>query len=415
MLRAVKHTVLVKVLGGNKAQLVHGHPCMWDKVTVFNHTKFGPVAIGKQISATFSVTPKRRYLLGIREWETSLTVEEFQANYSSTLAKQAEAHAKVAREDWGIETITPPTAAFTRPSEPVFEMNSSPFPVEAPKAAVPNVLPKGKSVKAVWQDGVYLDHDAMKVFGTALALANAGETVNVLMVGPSGYGKTTIPEKVARTNGMDVIRMNCAAVRDPEEWFGYREAVDGSTVFVPTEFTKTIIGGNAIVILDEFNRVEPWLTNTLYPLLDDARSTLVHGERITCGENLIFVATINQGFEFTGTFALDAALTNRFDMIVHVSALPQDIEEEVLITRTGVTPVTAKVIVSINNALRLMVMDGKIDIDPSTRTSIKIAKMVSGGIMSLKDAFKFVVMNSAQDGIREINDVINIELSKVNP
>ena len=146
--------------------------------------------------------------------------------------------------------------------------------------------------------------------------------------------------------------MNCATIRDPEEWFGFREAKDGSTVFIRSQFAKIIEAGNAVVVLDEFNRLEPWLHNTLFPLLDDDGATVVHDERFAIGEGVIVVGTINSGYKYTGTFELDEALMNRFEFILEVGPMPHAQEVQVLTKRTGVDAATAEQIVKMSNTLR---------------------------------------------------------------
>jgi hypothetical protein len=169
-------------------------------------------------------------------------------------------------------------------------------------------------------NGYFIDEETRRVFTTAhkMSVGNPDSAIKVMMVGPSGYGKTTVPKLFAQATGMNFYRMNCATVRDPEEWFGYREAVDGSTKFFRSEFAKAIEAGNLVVVLDEFNRLEPWLHNTLFPLLDDDGKTVVHDEEFKIGPNVIVVGTINSGYRYTGTFELDEALLNRFEFIIEV-------------------------------------------------------------------------------------------------
>ena len=82
--------------------------------------------------------------------------------------------------------------------------------------------------------------------------------VAIMMIGASGYGKTTVPQAKAEQWGMEFLRWDCATVRDPEEFFGFRGAVDGSTMtdegevfFSESEFTRIVERGNAVVVLDD--------------------------------------------------------------------------------------------------------------------------------------------------------------------
>ena len=261
-----------------------------------------------------------------------------------------------------------------------------------------------------WIDSnVFVASDTFDLFSVTRKMIEKAPK-NLMMVGPSGYGKTTVPQAFAETWEMRYFRMNCASIRDPEEWFGYREARDGETVFVFSPFAKAVMEGNVVIVLDEFNRVEPWLHNTLYPLLDHDRKTVVHGEEIKCGPNVMFVATVNLGFQFVGTFSLDSAITNRMDAVILVDALPTKVEEKILKDRTGITQLDAKKIVGIVQKLREISKSEPFTIDISTRSSLKVADFVSAGL-KMEHAFKAVLINAAQeDEAKRIIDAVQNNL-----
>lgn len=222
----------------------------------------------------------------------------------------------------------------------------------------------------------YFSERAFQIFGTAKQLlGNFPETaVRILVVGPSGYGKTSIAGLFADTNDMTCYRMNCASVRDPEEWFGTREAKDGSTLFLPSKFITTVTSGNAVIILDEYNRLEPDLHNTLYPLLDHSQSTFVHGEEFTVGPRTVFIATMNVGHQYSGTYHLDEANMNRFDLVYEVK--PPDTQEEIaiLVSRAKIDSSAATKIVEVAKKVRQ-----SINVHCSIRTTLFVAKLVSIG------------------------------------
>jgi len=251
---------------------------------------------------------------------------------------------------------------------------------------VPAVVTKGKDKGLL--NGYYISDDTRKVFTTAhkMSGSNPDKAVKIMMVGASGYGKTTVPKLFAQAAGMGFYRMNCATVRDPEEWFGYREAVEGSTKFFRSEFAKVIEAGNAVIVLDEFNRLEPWLHNTLFPLLDDDGKTVVHDEEFKIGPGVIVVGTINTGYKYTGTFELDEALLNRFEFIIEVGPMPKNEELKVLKARTGINKDAARTIIKAANDLR------SLDVVSSTRTTLLVAQMVVSGL-TVREAYQNSVVN----------------------
>ena len=237
-------------------------------------------------------------------------------------------------------------------------------------------------------DGYFVSAEVRMSFTVAhsMSLANPSKPIRIMMVGPSGFGKTTIPMLFASVTGRRFYRMNCGSIRDPEEWFGYREARDSNTVFIRSEFIKTVEAGNVVVVLDEFNRLEPWLHNTLFPLLDDAGRTVVHDEEFTIGPNVIFVGTINTGYRYTGTFELDEALSNRFDFLITVGPMPYEDEVNILKKRTGINATTAASIVKMANILRQR------EISCPTRSSLSIASMVKNGL-TVREAFEYAIVH----------------------
>lgn len=271
-----------------------------------------------------------------------------------------------------------------------------------------NVKRKANGRDGVWVDGIYVDR---RNFNTVEAIMRISEHVrptNILVVGPSGYGKTSLAQAAAAAHGLKYLRMNCAQVRDPEEWFGYREARQGSTEFVRSRMIEVVQRGDAVICLDEFNRVEPWLSNTLYPLLDHDRATIIHNETIKVGPNTTFFATVNLGYQYVGAFTLDAAIINRMDATVKVSALPTDVEVQLVRARTGCTLKDAKLVVAVVHKARSLCESSRILADMSTRTSLKVALMVAAGKLTLAEAFTSVVINALQsDDAKRVVDTVS--------
>lgn len=348
----VEAVVRITNKANGQATFVRAPRSLTSRSTDFVNPRFKDFANGTLLLCTFNVSDKMRMLVKVSQVEAGV-------DWRSMPLKGD-----------GNVTSTPPAT------------KSAPLPPPPPV------------ISAGWLGSVYFSREAQQLFDTAIKIAKTGQAINILMVGPSGYGKTTMPQAIAEKEGMKFLRVNCAAVRDPEEWFGYREAVDGSTKFVPTEFTTTVREGNAVIVLDEFNRIEPWLHNTLYPLLDDAKKTTVHGEEVRCGKNLIFACTINDGAQFTGTFALDAAIVNRMDAILPVKPLPNHIEVDLICKRTGLCDrETAKRLVDMMTKLRAHIESSGLEVDASTRSSLKIARLHQAG-MSMRTAVEFAFLNA---------------------
>ena len=383
----VLFTTLMKVEKPNVASFVIAHPHIWTASTTFvNPRIFGNP--GDMLVVGFKVSGSRRFLTSCQSFAG--TPVDFVNSHKHTLEAQdiafkirfpAEAKSYM---DRGLSTNVGMAAPTTPTTKPIAKPRSD-------EDDASDSLDGG-----LWVEGIYMNRSDYRIFNAMLSLTEI-DTANILLVGPSGCGKTSIPEAIAKLNGMKFLRMNCATVRDPEEWFGYREAKDGSTIFVPTEFTTAVEDGNVIVVLDEFNRIEPWLHNSLLPLLDHGRRTTVHGHEIARGSNVLFVATINRGSRFTGTFMLDAAILNRFSATIYASYLPAELETELLINRTGIEKDQARKIVKIMANLREFMVRNEADIDVSTRSSLKVASILSTGKLPVEFVFKYVILNLIED------------------
>lgn len=262
----------------------------------------------------------------------------------------------------------------------------------------------------------YVSNENAEVFGAAnKALKERPEVAfKILTIGDSGYGKTSMAQRYAEKTGMDCVRMNCASIRDPEEWFGFRIAEEGSTKFMPSNFIKSVTAGNCVVILDEFNRLEPWLTNTIYPMLDHDQKTEIYNEVFEVGHNVLWVATVNIGFQFSGTFTIDEALANRFDAVARVGDIPSTDEMLVLQTNCQINRSDADMIVTMANKIR------KDKIVPcSIRSTLQIAKLVGSGL-SVRSAFEHSVITAAkitanEATLKALVDLVNTDLGVYKP
>lgn len=363
--------------------------------------------------STFSIKP---------DLTSKLSVEAIEA--TKTALEESIKKAKTVFDKGGTITIDP-TAPVTLP--PVFEEDldlSSVLTLNgeqiSPSSKKPRLLnpDKPKPFSAEDTERFFISEAANRVFTQASTLMQAYPTqaVKIMIVGPSGYGKTSIARLYANSNRMNFMRMNCASVRDPEEWFGYREARDGSTVFIPSPFIRMVQEGNCVVCFDEYNRAEPDIHNTLFPLLDDDQKTNIHGEDFAVGPNVVFIGTINRGHQYTGTFELDEANLNRFDMVLEVEPLNEAQEIKILLAAYPKLPERKVIkIVSLANLIRQSIST----VHCSIRTTKFIARSVSAGT-TIKEAYLTALLHRAErsdDGRiskrKELVDLININSNEL--
>jgi midasin (ATPase involved in ribosome maturation) len=210
----------------------------------------------------------------------------------------------------------------------------------------------------------------------------------VLMKGPHGSGKTEMAMQFAARYGYPMLIMDCANLREPRDWFGYKTIENGEVVWHESQFDKIVSLGGHVILLDEINRVHPNVLNTLLPLLDGRGFTYLEekGDNITVGSKTVFFSTMNEGSEYTGTNSTDAAMKDRWGRIVEVSYLPADKEVDILVARTGINSKDASNLVDIANQIRMksVGISSSFSFSFSTRQLIACAEdFVIDGVESL--------------------------------
>lgn len=199
----------------------------------------------------------------------------------------------------------------------------------------------------------YITPDIISLF-KRIAKMNESKTQKVMLRGPHGAGKTEMAMQFAARNNRPMIIMDCANLKEPRDWFGYKTIEDGNVVWHESQFDKVVTSGNHVILLDEINRVHPNVLNTLLPLLDGRGFTYLEekGDIIKIGPKTVFFATMNEGANYTGTTSTDSAMKDRWSRIVEVTYLPKNKEIDVLIARTGIAEKAAKSLVDIANQIR---------------------------------------------------------------
>lgn len=169
-------------------------------------------------------------------------------------------------------------------------------------------------------EGVWLDPIVSKKLQILLESG-----MNILLDGPQGCGKTVLARSIAESLGMEFVFFNCGAVVEATDFLAtiqVRASPTGQPVmdFIRTPFLVAIedaIGNprrTYLVFLDEFNRCQESARNALMPALDSTRRVFnpITNAFLDIPDNVQFIAAVNRGSEFSGTFGIDAAQLDRF-------------------------------------------------------------------------------------------------------
>ncbi len=145
---------------------------------------------------------------------------------------------------------------------------------------------------------------------------------NIMLTGPSGEGKTLSVHAIKAALGRPFFYINLGNMQDPQTaLIGKTHFKEGEgTKFVESYFVKALRTPNAVILLDEFSRLNDDAENILMSVLDYNQRYLrltedEDSETVKVAPGVCFVATANLGNEYTSTKVLDRAMLDRFSRI----------------------------------------------------------------------------------------------------
>ncbi|MHB8204058.1 MAG: AAA family ATPase [Desulfomonilaceae bacterium] len=222
----------------------------------------------------------------------------------------------------------------------------------------------------------YVSNEGLTILQKIHAISKR-HPVNVLISGRQGCGKSSLVRQYAAVFGKPYATFQVGILSEPGQLFGEYCLANGETNYKQFLFPQAIQTPGCVVHLEEINRPEhPKALNMLFSILSDDRQVWMDElGLLKVADDVVFFATLNEGDEFVGTEQLDAALRDRFYLILQ-DYLPNEVETEVLIKKTGVAREQAKDIMTAINALRT---NPELCTGASTRTTLMIGEMMACG------------------------------------
>ena len=240
-------------------------------------------------------------------------------------------------------------------------------------------------------DSTYVMPKDTKELFEVLQEERKAESQNVILVGPTGCGKTEFAKQFAAMHKLPLLKMDCANVTEAQQWFGHFDLKGGNMSWQESPFDRVVSAGNHVILLDEINRAAPEVLNVLLPLLDTNRSTFIQDRKpspiLRDGGGLVWFATMNEGAAYTGTIKLDRALRARFSDVVELTYLSKVDEIELLVKRTAISVDNATKLVDIADTIRRKAkgIDSVFTHTVSTRELLNAAKKFTrGGVKTLR-------------------------------
>ncbi len=223
---------------------------------------------------------------------------------------------------------------------------------------------------------------------------------NVLLTGPTGVGKTELSRLVAQALGYRFERFNLGGMSEfRTSLIGATHLREGRTVFQESRFVAALRKPQTLILLDEITRIPPEGANLLFSLLDPKQRYLPLDESETSevvqpATAVTFVATANQGLEYTGTEPLDRALQDRFSSTILLD-FPNAEQESAILLRTcpGLSRADAERLSKIAARQRELAREGEFLSPISTRALLAAGRRRAAGF-PLQAAFRYGVINS---------------------
>ncbi|CCK78308.1 AAA family ATPase [Desulfobacula toluolica] len=220
----------------------------------------------------------------------------------------------------------------------------------------------------------YINNETLGILDKVHKIS-AKHPINILVAGRQGCGKSSLVRQYAAVYERPLATFQVGILSEPGQLFGEYALENGETRYKQFLFPQAIQTPGCVIHLEEINRPEnPKALNMLFSLLSDDRQVWMDElGLLDVAEGVVFFATLNEGDEFIGTELLDPALRDRF--YIHLmDYLPNEVEKEILIKKTGVSQKQAGEILDVVNTLR---SNSELPVEISTRTTLMIGEMIA--------------------------------------
>ena len=234
---------------------------------------------------------------------------------------------------------------------------------------------------------------------------------NILIVGPTGCGKTLAAKTVASSLNRPYFYFNLGATQDARSALIGNTHYDKNTgtYFNESAFVKAIKTPNAVILLDEVSRAHHDAWNVLMTVLDDLQRYLRLDEKkdsevVSVADGVCFIGTANIGNEYTSTRVMDRALMSRFPVKLEMSFLTKEMEFDYLKNRFQIKSEDnleiLKAVCEIATHTRDQVKneDSKLTNFIPTRSTVEMAELILDGFNLLEIAETAIYPNFGAEG-----------------
>jgi len=245
----------------------------------------------------------------------------------------------------------------------------------------------------------------------------------VLLSGPKGSGKSTLPKEFCARTNLPFFRVQCRRTTEAEDLFGNLSVQDGKVVFVDGPVTLAARHGG-LVCLDEVSLLQAGAAMSLQWLIEPGGKISIPeypsadpaDKIVTPHENFRIVFTDNTTLagdstgQYVGTNVQNAAFRDRIDLFIRVNYMPP--AQEFTMIKKHVPAVPDKVLknmVRLAGEIRSGHEKGDCECTVSPRVLLRWAKDIAA-FGDIGFAFRYTFINSLSP---EDETVVSAVYSKV--
>jgi len=219
---------------------------------------------------------------------------------------------------------------------------------------------------------------------------------NILMIGPTGCGKTLVAQSLAESLKKEYFYFNMGSTQDARSSLIGNTHFDKETgtVFNESTFIHAIKTPGCVILLDEISRAHHDAWNILMTVLDPLQRYIRLDEKrdsavVNVAKGVTFVATANIGNAYTATRVMDLALMNRFPVKIEMDFLTKPQEFDLMVKKYNVdtthfNTLSAICDIAAHTRLQVRLDDGKLTNFLSTRSVGEMTELINDGF-SLAD------------------------------
>jgi MoxR-like ATPase len=319
----------------------------------------------------------------------------------SVLKAETIAQSANAPQSGFIGPVAPAKPVDVKPASEVFEV----FKPDFEKLMV-NVW-DAKDAPELDQNLVYVP----EILHDILVTVKRGRTV--LLTGPAGTGKTSLPRQIAAAMGRPFTRISHDRNTEPLELIGGRfPSKDGGTEWKDGVLTEAIRKAGNIILLDEPTFCRAGVLAVYQTLLDHRTLTIKEtGEVVRCANGVTFIIADNtngtgdETGRYTDTNIMNAAFLDRAAKSIKIDYLPARLERKALRNHTGAPVELVKVLVDFAKRTRTAANQDDLTMGLSFRRLIEFTFDLMDGVEPARAFDNCIINLMTPDDAQSITEI----------